>query len=72
MILNLLISMIQVFYVEFGKYPKKIILSFQLEKDLIKELRIYSSYGKEFCTKGRFRGIDVEYRLDEDFISLEK
>ncbi len=70
MITHLLISMINVFYVIYNKYPKKIILSFDIEREFIKELSRFLDYDKEYRTKAKFRGIDIEYRIEEDFISL--
>lgn len=72
MIINLLITMTDVFKVEFGKSPKRIVLSFQLEKSLVRELENFTIYDQEYQTKAKFRGIDIEYRIEEDFISLLK
>lgn len=71
-IINLLINMINVFQVVFDERPKKIILSFDIEKEFVKELSNFIDYDKEYQTKAKFRGIDIEYRLSEDFISLTK
>ena len=49
MITRLLIDMINVFRVVFGKYPKRIILSFKIEKEFEKELlRLHIPYQKQF------------------------
>ena len=72
MITYLLIDMINTFRVIYDKRPKKIILSFDMEKELIKELSRFVDYDKEYQTKAKFKGIDIEYNIQEDFIQLKK
>ncbi len=72
MITHLLIDMINVFRVVYGKYPKMIILSLQLEKEVEEELVNFKTYNKHYQEEAKFKGIKIEYRLSEDFITLSK
>ena len=72
MITHLLVDMINTFTIIYDKRPKKIVLSFEIEKEFIKELIHFLDYDKEYQTTAKFKGIDIEYRLNEDFISLCK
>ena len=72
MIICLLIDMINTFRVIYDKRPKKIILSFSLEKEFIRELSHFIDYDKEYQMKAKFKGIDIEYNIQENFIQLKK